>query len=1002
MARGFTNYRTGRSGRGRGGGASGSARGAGGAPMSNIGTATHLVIVESPSKCPKISEYLGAQFHCIASKGHIRELTSLTNAYSPKPNFQPKYTICPDKIEHINKMQQTISKFAPANVILATDDDREGEAIAWHICQVFGLPVETTHRIIFHSITYEAILEAVKHPRTIDMNLVHAQQTRQILDVIVGFKISPFLWRHVGNPSKTQSLSAGRCQTPALRLVYDAHLLAQQENPQEKGKYKFRAYFLAPNLEFSTDITLPTAQLVQTFLESSLPENTHHLLPIEKPKEYIQAPPAPFHTSHLLQVANSKLGLSPKNTMSLCQQLYQEGHITYMRTDSKTYSPEFQLQAQEFIQKHYGTSYTTPVTNIPIAPVTKKTTKKDEKKDEKKGGVQAQEAHEAIRPTHIETMGRLSAHSGCGDDSDGEGDSTATRGKKEALYQLIWRNTIESCMPPCRGLRTRVQIQGPPIPTITEEIDAKKGGEKKGEKKIKREKGVMENMIYTHDIEVPHFSGWKRVHLLSESEFRQLREKQEGLVAYVTRLHPETPVIPNRIEAEYTEPRPPFYYTEANLIEKLESMGIGRPSTFAMLVETIQERGYVKKQDLEGRTMTCRDFICIPISSCPSPSPSPLNKSSIASSTAIQVIEKQKKFGAQKGKLVIQTLGVSVLEFLLPNYTRLFDYNYTSQMESQLDEIARGEKAIGILEKECYQEIKTLSQPLLEKEKQTYPLQGTEEYRVAFGKSGPVVYRLVPGNDSAGDGGDGDEKGSVIVSEAEEAPEEAPEEPEEKLSEPAPKKRGRKPKNQLPEDTPVETEPPTQKKTRGKKGEKAKPPPKPKLQKEYLPMKKNLVLDKDKLARGEYALEELVEWSEPVLGIHEGESMVLKSGKFGAYVEWGDKRESIAPLLEQRKKRGLDTSSLEMAEVAAFLREKEANGGAVADGKKILRVITPEISIRMGRFGAYVYYLPSTAPPNTKPQFLSLKKLDIGYMTCTKTHFLDWLSNTHGVSVASF
>jgi DNA topoisomerase-1 len=281
----------------------------------------------------------------------------------------------------------------------------------------------------------------------------------------------------------------------------------------------------------------------------------------------------------------------------------------------------------------------------------------------------------------------------------------------------------------------------------------------------------MENIIYNHDIEVPHFPGWKRVHQWSETEFRQIREKQEGLVAYVSHLHPETPLVPNRIEAEYTEPRPPFYYTEASLIEKLESMGIGRPSTFAMLVETIQERGYVKKQDLEGRTTVCRDFICIP----------PKNQSIATPSSAIQIIEKQKKFGAQKAKLVIQPLGISVLDFLLPIYSRLFDYGYTSQMEAQLDEIARGEKATGILEKDCYQEIKTLSQPLLEKEKETYSLLGTEEYRVAFGKSGPVVFRLVPGD-------------SPEVQEEEK--EEIQEEEKEEIPEPPPKKRGRKPKSQ--------------------------------------------------------------------------------------------------------------------------------------------------------------------------------------------------------------
>jgi len=921
--------------------------------------ATHLLIVESPSKCPKISEYLGDQFHCIASKGHIRELISLANAYSStKTGFETKYTLCPDKIDHVEKMRQIIARFHPQNIILATDDDREGEAIAWHICQVFNLPVETTHRIIFHSITYESILEAVKHPRTIDMNLVHAQQTRQILDVIVGFKISPFLWRHVGNPSKSQSLSAGRCQTPALRLVYDAHLVAESHNSpeiggnlqEEIGKYKIRAYFLTMNLEFNTDTTFATGKQVQEFLKSSLADNVHHLLPIEKSKDYSQGPPAPFHTSHLLQVANNKLGLSPKLTMTLCQQLYQEGHITYMRTDSKTYSPEFQSQVQEFIQQKYGANYVSGGGGGASGFSGKTFTTK---KGEKKGGVAPQEAHEAIRPTHIETMGYLStANSGNHGDEDLDdtpelkGDTAAVKGKKQALYQLIWRNTIESCMPPCRGQRTKVRIQGPPV----------SGGE---------EKGAIENILYTHDIEVPHFPGWKRVQQWSDAEFKSLQKKQEGMVQYVSHMNPQTPLVPNRIEAEYTEPRPPYYYTESSLIEKLESMGIGRPSTFAMLVDTIQERGYVKKQDLEGRLVNYTDYLCIP-------NPQPPQ-------TVIQALPKQKKFGAQKGKLVIQPLGISALDFLIPSFSRLFDYEYTSQMESQLDEIARGEKAIGILEKECYEEIKTLSKPLLDKEKETYSILGNEEYQVAYGKSGPVVFRWIPASSEVlGEHfGKEDEEASEIL--VEKPIEKKEEEPEEESEVPLKKTRKTKTPKPVKEKTP-------------------KPPKPPKMEKEYLPIRKNLKLDKDKLIQGQYTLEELVEWTDPILGIHEGESMILKSGKFGAYVEWGEKRESITPLVEQRKKQGLNSHDLEISDVLAFLREKETNGGAVVDGKKILRVFTPEISVRMGRYGPYVFYQSSTAPPNTKPQFLSLKKLEVGYLTCSKIQFLKWLADTHGIS----
>ena len=980
----------GRGGSGRGGSGRGGGRGRGRfsnttkstAPSSSSKNyfvpnpnATHLLIVESPSKCPKISEYLGDQFHCIASKGHIRELISLANAYSStKTGFETKYTLCPDKIDHVEKMRQTIARFPPQNIILATDDDREGEAIAWHICQVFNLPVETTHRIIFHSITYESILEAVKHPRTLDMNLVHAQQTRQILDVIVGFKISPFLWRHVGNPSKSQSLSAGRCQTPALRLVYDAHLVAASAATQsnnsdsgDQGKYKIRAYFLTMNLEFNTDTTFATGKQVQEFLKSSLPDNVHHLLPIEKSKDYSQAPPAPFHTSHLLQVANHKLGLSPKLTMTLCQQLYQEGHITYMRTDSKTYSPEFQSQVQEFIQQKYGANYVSGG----ASGLSGKTSMA------KKGGVAPQEAHEAIRPTHIETMGYLStANSGNHGDDDADdapelkGDTAAVKGKKQALYQLIWRNTIESCMPACRGQRTKVRIQGPPLCGGEEEGlqgVPEKGGEKKG---------ATEKIIYTHDIEVPHFPGWKRVQQWSDAEFKSLQKKQEGIVQYVSHMKPETPLAPNRIEAEYTEPRPPYYYTESSLIEKLESMGIGRPSTFAMLVDTIQERGYVKKQDLEGRLVNYTDYICIP-------NPQPPQ-------TVIQAVPKQKKFGAQKGKLVIQPLGISALDFLIPSFSRLFDYESTSQMESQLDEIARGEKAVGVLEKDCYEEIKTLSKPLLDKEKETYSILGNKEYQVAYGKSGPVVFRLIPASSEASEklGEEEEEEASEKLGK-EEVSEKLVEKKEEETAEDpeVPLKKTRKTKTSKPVKEKKEKPPKT-----------PKPPKPPKMEKEYLPMRKNLKLDKEKLIQGQYTLEELVEWTEPILGIHEGESMILKSGKFGAYVEWGEKRESITPLVEQRKKQGLDSHDLEASDVVAFLREKEANGGAVVDGKKILRVFTPEISVRMGRYGPYVFYQSSTAPPNTKPQFLSLKKLEVGYLTCSKIQFLKWLADTHGVT----
>jgi hypothetical protein len=382
-------------------------------------------------------------------------------------------------------------------------------------------------------------------------------------------------------------------------------------------------------------------------------------------------------------------------------------------------------------------------------------------------------------------------------------------------------------MPPCRGQRTKVRIQGPIL----------SGGDI-------TEKGAIEYILYTHDIEVPHFPGWKRVQQWSDAEFKSLQKKQEGMVQYVSHMNPQTPLVPNRIEAEYTEPRPPYYYTESSLIEKLESMGIGRPSTFAMLVDTIQERGYVKKQDLEGRLVNYTDYLCIP-------NPQPPQ-------AVIQSVTKQKKFGAQKGKLVIQPLGISALDFLIPSFSRLFDYEYTSQMESQLDEIARGEKAIGVLEKDCYEQIKTFSKPLLDKEKETYSILGNEEYQVAYGKSGPVVFRLIPTSSEVLE--------EKLVEEKEEASEFLVEKPVEE-------------KEEEPEEEPEVPLKKTRKTKTPKLVKIPKSPKPPKMEKEYLPMLKNLKLDKEKLIQGQYTLEELVEWTDPILGIHEGESMILKSGK---------------------------------------------------------------------------------------------------------------------------
>ena len=1001
--------------------------------------AQYLVIVESPSKCPKIAHYLGEQYQVIASIGHIRELTSLKNAFDPKyyesivstpphsisqtsetnpvsesPPTQtdqiapkkrgrppktatssniliptkktsiqtPIFTICKDKLAHVEKMRTIMARFPKSNILLATDDDREGEAIAWHICQVFDLPLETTRRIVFHSITYEEIVKAVQNPRPIDMNLVHAQQSRQILDVIVGFKISPFLWKHVGNQANAkqgESLSAGRCQTPALRLVYDAHLKSTEKtenttsdplNHKETGKYKVKANFFTDNLEFNAkihdDFPLKNPQQMQTFLEQSLTwQHKLHLIPTSKHSQ--SQPPKPFTTSHLLQTASSRLGMSPKATMMLCQKLYQNGHITYMRTDCANYSPEFIATAHAFIGKSYGNKY---ISGLQISDTTsqnhshahsaKETVGKEtagkEKEIKNKSGkekaVQAQEAHEAIRVTHLETMGQLgivkkrgrpkateengadqeSDQESGDDESDGPENGT-DKSRMNTLYQLIWQNTVESCMSPYHSEKTPITISGPQLAQ------------------------------YQYEIEIPKFLGWKIVKT-TEKENRTFTEKQQAILNYLNQVNPESNLIPTKITAEYTEPRPPFYYNEASLIEKLESAGIGRPSTFAMLVETIQDRGYVLKRDLEGRAVSCIDFICEPHAQ--------------SHKDKIRKIQTQKKMGAQKAKLVIQPVGIQVLKFLLEHFPSLFEYEYTSLLEKKLDEIAKGLLENGQIERECYDQITLLCRPLSRLEKREYDLKDNPEYKVGYGISGPMVYRYVTDNADAVqvsaqhndvleivDGGHEDDLDDFVENLVEKA---------------------------LAEDV-VETKP--KKKT-------TNPKPKPeKLKKEYLPLKKNIQWDQEKLEKGLYQLSELVEFSDSHLGVLDDLPVYLKKGKFGPYVQWGDKNVPIQNVL----KTGIKLSELTLEHVLDLLKptSSETELKPMTD-KKVLRVFSKEVSVRMGKFGAYVFV---AAPPQTKsatfakkgykkaqqekPTFVSLASLGENYMTCSQDKFMTWL-----------
>ena len=361
----------------------------------------HLIIVESASKCKSIESYLGADYKCISCLGHIRVMDK-----DIQNNFEPKYAIDPEKKDHVAKMRDIIAEYSPANIILASDHDREGEAIAWHICQVFGLPVETTRRILFHEVTKPALLKAVANPGLIDMNMVRAQQARQVLDMLVGYGVSPLLWRHVCR-NNDNALSAGRCQTPALKLVYDNEQKAK-ETPTKK--HRIQAAFFPQNTIFTLDQEFEEDAQVEKFLTES--KTWSHIFVAGEQRLVERTPPKPYNTSALLQAANNTMRLGAKETMAACQTLYQLGHITYMRTENRKYAPEFVDKAVAYITEKWSAKHV--ATLLPI-------------------NTDTNNPHEAIRATNIQMRELVLV----GDKA------SATIGR---LYKLIWLNTVQSCM----------------------------------------------------------------------------------------------------------------------------------------------------------------------------------------------------------------------------------------------------------------------------------------------------------------------------------------------------------------------------------------------------------------------------------------------------------------------------------------------------------------------------------------------------------------------------
>lgn len=607
---------------------------------------TTLIIVESPAKCKKIEDILGPGYKCMATYGHIRELPSLKNIDIDN-NFALKYEMIDNAVKrkNIEQLRQYI-KYSK-DIMIGSDADREGEAIAYSIIETFKLPLKTK-RITFNEITEFAINEAVRNPRTIDMNLVYAQQSRQVLDLLVGFKISPVLWKLISGPKKDHALSAGRCQTPALKLIYENQKEIDTEHEQKK--YNTIGYFTKLNLPYELDKHFEDENETIQFLEKS--KDFSHIYNCSEPKKITKSPPEPFITSRIQQVASNELHYSPKETMRICQQLYEKGYITYMRTDCKEYSKEFTDVAREYIKKEFGEEYNRLSSDK----------KQSERKTKAKKSF-AQEAHEAIRPTNISLKELVE-----------EEDA-----KERKLYKLIWTNTMESLMSDATFYTIISSISAP------------------------------DNLKYTYSSELIDFPGWKIV----ENKFSRTSEEYQ----YLQTVKKGSIIRCKKIYSKFTIGGIKHHYTEAMLVKLLEDKGIGRPSTFSSIVDKIQERGYVKKEDIKGKSVVCTDFEL--------------------EDGKITQVETIREFGNEKSKLVIQPLGTIVMEFLDKHFNKLFNYEYTSLMETALDKIAKNELIWFELCGSCNKEVDELIEQVRDETKFEVQIDDNNTYLI--GKFGPVI-----------------------------------------------------------------------------------------------------------------------------------------------------------------------------------------------------------------------------------------------------------------------
>ena len=927
-----------------------------------------LVIVESPAKCQKIENYLGKdKYMCLASFGHIREIADGLKSIDVDHDFAIKFAIMSSKQGQVAKLRAAIAD--ASEVILATDDDREGEAIAWHLCQVFNLSVLTTKRIIFHEITEPALRAAVAAPRTINMSIVLAQQARQVLDLVVGYKISPVLWTYVAHTN----LSAGRCQTPALRLIYENY--KEIEASTATLVYSVSGIFTKLNLTFhlsreieSTGDSSGEKSLELFIQETAAAPDSGFRATVGGTKKATKAPPSPYSTSTLQQAASNDLHLSPKDTMSVAQKLYEQGYITYMRTDSKVYSAEFVAKACDYIRKRFAGAGVGAgdelIGNLSSVSSSSSSSSKGSK------DAAAAAAHEAIRPTDISrTLLPQSCHP-----------------REHRLYSIIHRNTLESLMAPAICQTITMAISSPVA--------------------VVSVSGAPTACEYRYTAEQVIKPGWKLVAGGYDTEAREYTYFASMVVASAS-----APIMPfKRIMTKCSLRNSKSHYTESGLVQLLEKKGIGRPSTFSSLIDKIQEREYVKLQDVRGKSLECREFTVSADFDASLNPPSKRGGKKIESKTEVREI------GGESRKLVIQPLGIVVIEFLLEHFAPLFEYEFTQNMENQLDEIAADGMVWHELCYKCWFDVAAQLRELKERGVVKEEIHIDDRHSYILGKNGPVIRCRVA-----------DDTVSTTIHSSDEDNSEG----------------------EVEGDTPNETADAGL----GKK--------KPK----FIFKSVRPDLEYAKIQRGEYSLAYmlgegggaggggLTSSSAPapisvagggrLMGQHQGQDVIIKSGKYGAYVTWGTTNLSLKLLLQgggggnapsvpapgagkygkyaHKSKTTTNQKSefdLTLQDVVQFIERMSGTASTPATPApdstddaapaatasvsasasttyvqgQILRTLDENTTIRYGRYGPYIFHKTQKM---TKPAFVALKgfaELHGNYNTCDAAVLREWIA----------